>query len=341
MDTIPQRNEEELSLNHLQVLDVLLCERSLTKAARVLNLTQPALSKTLARLRHYFGDPLFIRVSLRMQPTPKALELAEPVRAILERMRALRSDHISFDPRTSDRTFSFFLVDAGATQMLPILLNRLAEEASRIRVRAVNCDAQHLDMWLETGLVDVAIGSFPALTQGIRRLPLWRESYAAVVRKGHPRLQGNPDLASFAAEKHVLVSAIGTGHEHLSAERVIENALPRENIICRVPSFATAALIAMHSDVVATLPLTLARAFCEDLDLRLIDVPLPLPSIEIAQYWHERVHREPGNQWIRSLIRTLFSRPEAPLHTAGTAGRMSGGYSLHEPAAIDAGHSTS
>ncbi|WP_459569978.1 LysR family transcriptional regulator [Cupriavidus sp. 8B] len=311
MDTIPQRNEDELGLHHLQVFEVLLAERSLTKAARVLNLTQPALSKTLARLRLYFGDPLFVRVSLRMEPTPKALALAEPVRGILERMRALRSDHVSFDPAAAERTFSFFIIDAGVAQMLPPIINHLATAAPRVRVQAVNCDAQHIDLWLESGLVDIAVGSFPDLMQSVRRQPLWRERYAAVTRSGHPRLGPKPSLAEFVAEKHVLVTAAGTGHEHLSVERILEAAVPREHIVCRVPMFTAAAMIAKHSDAVVMLPMTLGTVLAKDMGLQLVEPPLALPNIEIALYWHDRVHREAGNQWIRSVLRKLFQRHEA------------------------------
>src|SRR5213595_3111758 len=113
MDTIPQRDDGDIELHHLQILDVLLKERSLTRAALLLDLTQPGISKTLARLRRYFDDPLFIRVAQRMEPTPKAMELAEPVRAILERVRTLRSDHTAFDRESAESTFKFFMVDAG------------------------------------------------------------------------------------------------------------------------------------------------------------------------------------------------------------------------------------
>ncbi|MGO4326083.1 MULTISPECIES: LysR family transcriptional regulator [unclassified Cupriavidus] len=311
MDTIPSRNEDELGLHHLQVFEVLLAERSLTKAARVLNLTQPALSKTLARLRLYFGDPLFVRVALRMEPTPKALALAEPVRGILERMRALRSDHVPFDPAKAERTFSFFITDAGVAQMLPPIINHLGIAAPRVRVQAVNCDAQHIDLWLESGLVDIAVGSFPNLTQGVRRQPLWRERYVAVTRAGHPRLGPTTDLAEFAAEKHVLVTAAGTGHEHLSIERALEAVVPRENIVCRVPMFTAAAMIVRHSDAVVMLPMTLGTVLARDMGLQMVESPLTLPSIEIALYWHDRVHREAGNQWIRSVLRTLFQRQDA------------------------------
>src|SRR5258706_9211914 len=202
MHTIPSRDEGDIELHHLQILDVLLKERSLTKAANMLDLTQPGISKTLARLRRYFDDPLFIRVAQRMEPTPKAMELAEPVRAILERMRTLRSDHTAFDPKTSDRTFKFFMVDAGVVQMLPPLLRFLQLKAPQMHVQAIRCDLQHLDLWLESGPVDFPGGSFTALRNGIRRHPLWTETYAAVARKGHPRLGASPAAGTFLPQKH-------------------------------------------------------------------------------------------------------------------------------------------
>ena len=306
MDTIPSRDEGDIDLHHLQILDVLLKERSLTKAANVLDLTQPGISKTLARLRRYFDDPLFIRVAQRMEPTPKAMELAEPVRAILERMRTLRSDHTAFDPKTSDRTFKFFMVDAAVVQMLPPLLRFLQEEGPRMHVQAIRCDLQHLDLWLESGLVDFAIGAFTALGSGIRRHPLWTETYAAVARKGHPRLGAAPSVEMFLAENHALVTAVGSGHDYVAAERVLEAAIPRQNIVCRIPMFSAAAHLAKHSDVVTTLPRTMATAMARDLDLQLLEVPIELPPLEIAEYWHERYHRDPGNRWIRAAFRNLF-----------------------------------
>jgi DNA-binding transcriptional LysR family regulator len=300
--------DRELDLHHLQIFDVLLQERSLTRAARVLNLTQPALSKTLAKLRHCFDDPLFVRVGLRMEPTPKALNLAESVQGILERMRALRNECTIFDPKTSDRKFSFFMVDAAVVQMLPIILNYLQNEAPNVHVQAVHCDISHLDLWLESGIVDFAIGSFPSLMHGIRRQLLWHETYAAVVRSDHPRVGPEPSLETFVNEKHALVTTAGTGHEHQSIERVLEGHVSRHNIVCKVPTFAGAAYIARNSDVVATLPRTMAETVASELNLRVVQPPLDLPVVDISQYWHERYHKDAGNQWLRGVFRTLFLR---------------------------------
>lgn len=316
-------NDGELDLQHLQIFDILLAERNLTRCARVLNMTQPALSKTLARLRLYFGDPLFVRVALKMEPTPKALELAKPVRAILDSVRALRSDHAPFDPQVSERRFSFFMIDAAVVQLLPPLLAILRVEAPKVHVQAVPCDVHHLDQWLESGLVDLAIGSFASLTQGIRRHPLWTESYVSLFRKGHPRLNAETLVAPsdeaetptalerFVAEQHALVSVAGTGHGYANAERLLEATLPRGHIVCRVPTFAAAAHIARNSDIVATVPRTLGVALAHDLDLVAVEPPLPLPSMEIALYWHDRFHRDPGSQWLRGVFRRLFLRDAA------------------------------
>jgi DNA-binding transcriptional LysR family regulator len=150
------------------------------------------------------------------------------------------------------------------------------------------------------------MGSFPGLTKAIRRQPLWVEKYVSVVRKAHPRIKSDPTLAAFAQEKHVLVSTVGTGHAHHLAERAIEAEVPEENIICRVPMFIGAAVLAKNTDAIATLPMTIATALAHDLGLEIFTPPIKLPKIEIFQYWHDRLHREPGTKWIRGLFTKLF-----------------------------------
>lgn len=308
---IPDSYSPDLDLQHLRVLDVLLRERSLTRAAKVLDVTQPALSKTLARLRRYFDDPLFVRVSHNMEPTPKALDLAKPVSEVLEQMRALRGEHVGFDPRISTRTFQFCVVDAGVIKLLPPLLNRVMVEAPHVKLRVVQLDGEHLESWLETGTIDFAMGSFSSLAKGIRRQFLWVEEYVSVVNRGHPRATRNPTLEDFSAESHVLVSTLGTGHAHKLAERAIEASVPADHIICRVPSFVAAAVIAKHISAIATLPRSIATVLAEDLDLEIIKPPIKLPKIDIFQYWHNRFHRDPGNKWIRGVFASLFRAPGA------------------------------
>lgn len=310
IETIPSGYSGDLDLRDLEVLEVLLREHSLTRAAKVLEVSQPALSKTLARLRRYFTDPLFVRTGLRMEPTAKALALQGSIDGILERVRALRSEHVVFDPATSRRTFKFCVVDAGVIKLLPPLVKLLMRQAPYVRLRTIQLDAQQLEPWLASGNLDFAMGSFPALTKAVRRQFLWTESYVGVVRRGHPRLGRRPSLAAFRAEQHVLVSALGTGHAHALAERALESAVDPDNIVCRVPMFTGAAVLAKHTNAIATLPRSIATVLARDLDLAIIQPPVRLPTIDIYQYWHDRFHRESGNQWIRSVFATLFGREQ-------------------------------
>lgn len=300
----------EVDLRHLRAFEVLLRERNLTRAATILGVAQPALSKTLAKLRRYFADPLFVRAGHRMEPTAKALELAGAVHALLDDATMLRARHRPFDPKTSTRTFSFSVVDSGLVRLLPRLLGYLEEHAPGIRLRVTPIEFDELEAALETGRLDFAMGSFRSRSKRIRRQTLWSVGYVSVVRRDHPRLGAKPSLASFAAERHVLVSTAGTGHAHQLVERALERVIPPERIVCRVPTFMAAAYAASRTDAVATLPAGAAEELGDALGLRAFATPTRLPRIEVGQHWHERFHREPGSQWIRAVFAELFARED-------------------------------
>src|SRR6185437_5123493 len=207
------------------------------------------------------------------------------------------------------RTFQFCVVDAGVIKLLPPLVNRMLIEAPHVRLRVMQLDFEQLESWLESGTVDFSKGAVPALAKGIGRQFLWTEEYVSIVNRGHPRLSSNPSLRDFTKEHHVLVSTLGTGHAQKLAEKAVEAAIPEENIICRVPIFIAAAVIAKHTNAIATLPMSIATVLAEDLNLEIVRPPIKLPKIEIYQYWHNRFHREPGNKWIRSVFASLFRTP--------------------------------
>lgn len=306
IQSITENNLLALDLKHLIVFQTLMREHSLTRAAETLDVSQPALSKTLAKLRGYFADPLFIRVGHRMEPTSKALELEPLVVDVLDRVTHLRTEHVPFDPATSARTFRFCVVDAGIVRIVPPLIGLLEQEAPRIRLDIEPLDLDRLETSLESGRLDFAMGDYPSLSKRVRRQSLWSVTYLSAVRTGHPRIGDTPTRQAFTAERHVLVSALGTGHAHLHAERALGRAVPEDNIVCRVPTFLTAAVIASSSDTVATLPEAIARIMAERLGLRLFRPPIKLPRIDVSQYWHERFHRDAGNRWIRTTFARLF-----------------------------------
>jgi DNA-binding transcriptional LysR family regulator len=242
-----------------------------------------------------------------MEPTAKALELAEAVHALLDDATMLRARHRPFDPATSTRTFSFSVVDSGLVRLLPRLLEYLERHAPRVRLRVTPIEYEELEAALEAGHLDFAMGSFRNRSKRIRRQTLWSVNYVSVARREHPRLGAKPSLAAFAAERHLLVSTAGTGHEHQQVERALERALPAEQIVCRVPTFIAAAYAASRTDVGATLPAGIAAELSDALQLREFATPIRLPRIDVSQHWHERFHREPGNQWIRGVFAELFA----------------------------------
>ena len=303
-----QKAYTELSLRELRVLSALLQLRSITRTAHAMETTQPAISKMLQRLRGQFSDPLFLRNGNAMQPTAKALDLADRLRVLLAAADSLRSAATEFDPASSDRLFSLLLTDVGMIRFLPPLIARIASIAPKISIRAVPLDARQFEHRLETGEADLAFGAFPMAARHLRRQRLYFASYSSVIRKRHPRASKSRSRIGFLAERHILVTGSETGHAaHRAAHRVLSSAIAPGNVMLRVPSFIAGAIVAAETDGVATLPTNLADRLAGPLDLVAFEPPISLPRIEIAQFWHERYHRDAGHKWLRNLTFELFT----------------------------------
>jgi DNA-binding transcriptional LysR family regulator len=307
MVCMAKRVFSEVDLGELRVLDTLLREGSITRAAQVLETSQPAVSRILRRLRGRFADPLVIRDGRGVQPTARAIEMAGQIRALLETADSLRREGVAFDARTTDRQFNLLLTDVGMVRFLPPLIAVMTARAPRARIRAVPLDSRHFELKLETGEADLALGAFPAAAGSLRRQRLFSDGYVSVVRKGHPRAQRLRSRSGFLGERHILTMASETGHAaHVEAQRVLASQISPSNIVLRVPSFVAGAIVASQTEGVVTLPKNLADIIAEPLGLVAFKTPLQLPRIDIAQYWHERYHRDGAHQWIRSLIFETF-----------------------------------
>jgi DNA-binding transcriptional LysR family regulator len=299
----------DLNLRELRILDVLLRECSITRTARALETTQPAISKTLRHLREQFSDPLIVRNGHAMQPTAKALEIAGQLRGLLDAADGLRADMAAFDPVTSDRMFSLLLTDVGMIRFLPPLIAAVAAAAPRVRLRAVPLDSREFELKLETGEADLALGAFPHAAGYLRRQRLFSDGYLSVMRKRHPHLAKARSRGGFLELRHILITASETGHAaHGEAQRVLTSEIAPSNILLRVPSFIAGAIVASQTDGVATLPANLADSIAGPLGLVAFRTPTALPRIEIAQYWHERYHRDPAHRWIRGVTFELFGK---------------------------------
>jgi DNA-binding transcriptional LysR family regulator len=299
----------ELNLRELRILNALLHERSITRTAQLLATTQPGVSKVLKHLRAQFADPLFVRNGHAMQPTAKALDIAEQLRALLNAADNLRASVTAFDSVQSDRTFSLLLTDVGMIRFLPPLIARVMAIAPKVNIRAIPLDSRQFELKLEAGEADLALGAFPKAARHLRRQRLYFDSYVTVVRAGHPRLSVVQSRTGFLAHRHILVMASETGHgAHVTAQRVLASQISPSNIMLRVPSFIAGAIVAAETDGLVTLPANLAKRVAEPLGLIAFETPVALPRIEISQYWHERYHRDAAHRWFRSVTFDLFGK---------------------------------
>ena len=163
---------------------------------------------------------------------------------------------------------------------------------------------------LESGEVDLALGAFTTAAPGLRRQRLYTEGYVGVARADHPQRSTLARRPGGRAAPHIIVMASGTGHAaHRIVQGAIEAAVAPKNILLRLPSFIAAAIVASQSDGVGAIPARLAQVIAGPLGLATFKPFVPLPSIEITQYWHERYHRDPGHRWLRSVCFDLFGRP--------------------------------
>jgi DNA-binding transcriptional LysR family regulator len=310
MTFMPQSNERDLKLRDLRVLEVMLTEGSLTRAAIRLDTTQPSLSKALSRLRVHFGDPLLVRDGQAMRPTPKGAEILAPMRELLRAASSIgNAANGPFDPASSNRKFKLIVSDVGMVLFLPALTARLAACGPRLKLEAVPLDAHNFEARLASGEADLALGAYAKAPQDLRRQLLYHDGYLSVVRRGNPRKRLLGRIAEFSSAQHIVVTASETGHTaHRMAQETIEGAVAAERILLRLPSFIAAALVAAGTDGIATLPANLAIAVKERLHLSTFQTPVKMPPISVAQYWHARVHQDPGHRWLRQTCFGLFAR---------------------------------
>jgi len=242
----------DLDLNLLVTFNQLLHDRSVSVTADKLGVTQPAVSNALKRLRAALDDPLFLRTSRGMAPTPYALHLAEPVALALGALQTALATRDSFDPATSTRIFHLVMTDIGEIYFMPPLMDALARLAPQVRISTLRPGAGDLKADMEAGTVDLALGLLPNLKTGFFQRRLFRHRYVCMFRRGHPVARAPLSLRQFTALDHVGVVAANTGHGDVDA--LLERAGIERRIRLLVPHFIAVGHILQSTDLIATLP---------------------------------------------------------------------------------------
>ncbi|MBN8443341.1 MAG: LysR family transcriptional regulator [Thauera sp.] len=302
---------KDFDLNLLLVFDRLLKERKVSAVADSLGVTQPAVSRSLKRLRQLLGDELFCRTASGMEPTAYARHLAEPIGYALDSLRQAISQEFEFDPGRSRRNFTLRMSDIGEICILPRLMRLVSSEAPGVSITIVRDGIDTLKADMEAGRIDLAIGLIEGLETGFFRRQILKQGYVCVFRPDHP-LAGRPlSFDDFRAADHAVVTAAGTGHGRI--DEIIEKQGIRRKVKLSVPNYASLEHLLQSTDLIATVPEALVQPNLYPLALAWARHPVALPQLSVDQFWHARFHRDPANRWLRNLVAVQCALP--PIET--------------------------
>lgn len=292
-------NIHNFDLNLLRVLDALLREQNVSRAAERLALSQPAVSNALSRLRDLLDDPLLVRIGRRMQPTPRALALEGPIRAALQQIEQTLNAGETFDPRQSRQQFRIAVTDYVELMCMPRLLGLLSEQAPGIRIDIAHLSPSLPVEALDKGELDLVLGRFDEIPARFARQHWRSETLQVAVRKGHPQLAGYLDLDNFLRLRHLWVH--GGQTRGMVDQWLGEQGLSRE-IRYTTPNYLQAAHIVAGSELAAVLPTQLARQFAALLPLQLFDLPFEVGPFHLEIVSLAQRQRDPALQWLVGLM---------------------------------------
>ncbi len=292
-------------LNLLPIAVALYDELSVSRAARQLGMSQPAVSKALRRLRETFDDPLFVRGPSGIVPTPRAHALVRTARPHLQHLREDLLKGERFDPATSTRPIVLGLSDIAEMAFLPSILDHLRLHAPKCPVSTVTVGDAQLAEGLEKGPVDVAAGFFPSLAQrNFRQRRLSRHGFACLMRAGHPLWKSRLTVAAFLAAEHVVIRREGRSQDIL--ERFIERRKLKRKVALYTSNVLSVPFIVMDTQLVATLPYAVATRFASLTPLVSAALPPFDLTYELKLHWHRRFDDEPRSIWLREQLAAVF-----------------------------------
>ncbi len=301
-------NLRNFDLNLLLAFEVLMQERNVTRAAERMFVTQSAMSHTLHRLRQQLDDPLLVKTPSGMQPTERALALVDPIHSLLLEMERLLEPPQAFDPSSSQRRFTIAATDYMEFLLLPDLFRLIEQVAPGVDIQIKRTESAFPLTQLENGSLDVVLG-FGSILEPPSQLcceHLFVDLMACVVRENHPDIVDPPSLERYLSAAHMLISRTGS-QVGVIDDKLAEMGLERR-IRLIVPHFLSAPLIVAESDMILSLPYRLAAQFRKLVALKILPVPIELPSYELVLIWHPLREKDPAHYWLREQIKAIGRR---------------------------------
>lgn len=289
-----------IDLNLMQIFHAVHKERSVSRAAVRLGLSQPAVSHALGRLRAELGDPLFVRMPGGVAPTAKAERLAVGVAQALRTLEMAIQETSSFDPTTSDRTFCLYMTDISEWAFMPKLVDMLRSEAPRLKLEVYQLALDRVQPALETGEVDLAVGDLPKLI-GVRSHVLFSEPYVVLMRAGHPALAEGAGPAVLSQLEYVVRS-------HSQTQRQLEALQLQDRVRVRMSHFLSLPDILLRSDLVTIVPQGIIGLLAAADRFAFLPLPGYARQLDVAIHWCWRLEGDPGHRWFRERLIQLLSR---------------------------------
>jgi DNA-binding transcriptional LysR family regulator len=290
----------------LRLFDLLYTTGSVTRTAEALGQSQPTISIWLARLRRDLRDPLFVRSTSGMQPTPRADALIGTARQALESLRRLAAWDDGFSPATSQRRFRICMTDGSHVTLLPHILRHVRAAAPHVRIEAaqINAETAHA---LQSGEADLALGLIPDLERGFFQQTLYPQDWICMLNAAHPRVGDALSVETYQKEEHIGIVS-GTGAQLLSA--TMEQQRIHRRLALELPGFLGLPAIIGTTDLIATLPRHIGETLAEVYGLKVLPCPVAIPGFTVKQHWHARFHHDAANRWLREVCAELFQQRE-------------------------------
>lgn len=295
-----------VDLNLLLVFDAVMTERNVTRAANILGMTQPAVSNALNRLRLTVKDELFLRGPDGMRPTPRALELALPIRESLQRLEQAL-DPADFDPATTTRIFRVGMAEYFAALLLQKLVCRMRTEAPHARLYTLPLTRLNVTERLDNGEVDVVFAPRLGLGDGYLSQELFPDEYLVAMRKDHPLAKGELTLQDFCDAEHVLITL--TGDTQSPVDDALRQIGRRRRVVLTVNQFLVAFAVVGRQDMLITAPGAILRRYQEDYGLHLVKPPVEVVLSPMQILWHARLGNHPALDWFRALVVEVCKQP--------------------------------
>lgn len=305
---------KEIDLNLLRLFDTVYRARSVSRAAALLGLTQPAASQGLTRLRLVLKDPLFTRTPGGVQPTQKADRLAVAVQQALATLEHALNESAQFDPSTATQTFRIHLSDIGEARFLPSLMTAIRNQAPHVQIESAPLPHHEIASALSSGRLDVAIGYLPTV-QDTRQHALLKDRYIVLLRQGHPELAASRVFT----RKRLRQLDYAAVRSHAETLQLLQLLQLEDRLRLTAAHFLALPDIVRQTDLAVLMPRNIAQGFAQSGDYVLVETALSPRDFTVSLHWSARFENDPANRWLRALVVDLFAVPaqragKTPVH---------------------------